>query len=126
MLTVMEAVVSPVLHSNVPGAFVDNVEVPQSFATDTTGVAGTAVGLAVPEPAVLVQPCAVCTTLYTPAVVTVMEGVVSPVFQSSVPIAFVLNVDVPQLLTTVTTGTSVVGTVITLVAVEMPQLVFSV
>ena len=55
----MEAVVAPLLHSIVPPAGIDKVEVPQLFTTVTTGVAGGAAGAAVPEPAKLVQPFAV-------------------------------------------------------------------
>ena len=37
MLTVMDEVVSPVLHNKVPVAVVDKVEVPQLFTTVTIG-----------------------------------------------------------------------------------------
>ena len=50
VLTVMEAVVAPLLHNKVPEAVVDNVEVPQLFTTVTTGVAGNAPGAATAEP----------------------------------------------------------------------------
>ena len=43
MITVIEEVLSPVLHSKVPVAVVDNVEVPQLFTTVTAG-AGTTAG----------------------------------------------------------------------------------
>ena len=56
MLTVMDEVVSPVLHNKVPVAVVDNVEVPQLFTTVTTGADGTTLGAAMPDPAALVQP----------------------------------------------------------------------
>ena len=57
MLTVMDDVVSPPgLHNKVPGAVVDNTELPQLFITFTTGVDGNAIGAAIPEPAGLVQP----------------------------------------------------------------------
>ena len=38
MFTMIEAVLSPVLHNKVPVAVVDNVEVPQLFITVTIGV----------------------------------------------------------------------------------------
>ena len=63
MITVIDEVLSPVLHNKVPVAVVDNVEVPQLFTTVTTGVAGMAFGAAMPEPAVLVQPLTDCVTL---------------------------------------------------------------
>ena len=51
-----EVVCPPGLHNKVPGAVVDNTELPQLLVTTTTGVAGTANGAATPEPAKLVQP----------------------------------------------------------------------
>jgi len=102
--TVIDAVVAPVLHNNVPAALVDKVDVPQLFTTVTTGVDGTAAGAAVAEPAALVQPFTVCVTLYDPALETVIDGVVAPVFHANVPVALVDKMDVPQLFTTVTTG----------------------
>ena len=61
-----------------------------------------------------------------PALVTVIEDVVSPVFHNNVPAALVDKVDVPQLFTTVTNGVAVEGTVINLVVVEIPQLLLTV
>ena len=53
----MDEVVSPPgLHNKVPGAVVDRTELPQLLVTTTTGVAGKAIGAAIPEPAGLVQP----------------------------------------------------------------------
>ena len=46
----------PGLHTRVPGAVVDNTELPQLFTTITTGVAGMLNGAATPEPAGLVHP----------------------------------------------------------------------
>jgi hypothetical protein len=69
LLTMIEAVVppagllSPVLHNRAPEAVVDKVVVPQLFVTDTTGVAGRAVGAATLLPARLVQPLTVCVTV---------------------------------------------------------------
>lgn len=46
VLTMMDELVAPVLHNKLPGAVVDNVDVPlQLFTTFTTGVAGTDVGV---------------------------------------------------------------------------------
>ena len=53
--TVIEELVSPVLHNRDPVAVVDNVELPQLFTTVTTGVDGIATGAAMPEPNVLAQ-----------------------------------------------------------------------
>ena len=62
-----------VLHSNVPGAVVERVEVPSQLSTTvTTGVAGVVLGAAVPLPGKLVQPFTVVVTVYVPAAVTVM------------------------------------------------------
>ena len=94
------------LHSNVPDAVVDKVDVPlQLFTTFTEGVAGVVFGAAVPEPAELVQPSTVCVTVYVPALITVIDGVVSVVLHNNVPDAVVDKVDVPsQLFTTFTEG----------------------
>ena len=61
MVTVIEAVVAPLLHSIVPPVGIDNTELPQLLATVTTGVA-VAVGAATPEPAALVHPFTVVVT----------------------------------------------------------------
>jgi len=62
-------------------------------------------GTAVPAPGRLVQPFAVWVTEKLPAVFTVIDGVVAPVFHTNIPAAAVDNVDVPsQLFSTVTTG----------------------
>ena len=62
-------------------------------------------GAATPEPATLIHPLMVDVTIYVPAVFTVIEDVVwLPGVHSNEPAAVVDNVDVPQLLTTVTTG----------------------
>lgn len=48
--------VAPVLHNRFPPAVVDMVDVPlQLFTTDTTGVDGVVFGVAIPDPAELVQ-----------------------------------------------------------------------
>jgi putative N-acetylmannosamine-6-phosphate epimerase len=106
LLTIMEEVVAPVLHNNVPVAVVDKVDVPlQLLTTFTIGVAGAVFGAAVPDPASLVQPLTVCVTVYAPALLTIMEAVDAPVLHNNVPVAVVDNEDVPlQLLTTFTVG----------------------
>ena len=98
--------VSPVLHNRLPTELVDKVEVPlQLSTTDTTGVVGVDLGLAVPLPASLLQPFTVVVTVYIPAVFTVMVEVVSPVLHNRLPDALVDKVDVPlQLSCTVTAG----------------------
>ena len=106
LLTVIDEVVSVVLHNKVPDAVVDNVDVPlQLFTTLTEGVTGVVFGEAIPDPAELVQPSTVCVTVYVPALLTVIDGVVSVVLHNNVPDAVVDNVDVPlQLFTTLTEG----------------------
>ena len=60
----MAGVVSPLLHNRLPAALVDSVDVPlQLSCTDTTGVLGVDLGLAVPLPALLVQPFTVVVTV---------------------------------------------------------------
>jgi hypothetical protein len=61
--TVMEELVSPVLHNKEPPALVANTLLPQLLLTVTTGAAGAAVGVAMPDPAALVQPFTVWVTL---------------------------------------------------------------
>jgi hypothetical protein len=51
-----EVVCPPGLHNRVPGAVVESTELPQLFATLTTGAAGIVMGAAVPEPGREVQP----------------------------------------------------------------------
>lgn len=57
VVTVIEFVVAPLLHNNVPLTPVAaNTELPQLFVTLTEGVAGIALGAAAPLPALLVHP----------------------------------------------------------------------
>jgi putative N-acetylmannosamine-6-phosphate epimerase len=64
VLTIMEEVVAPVLHINVPVAVVDKVEVPlQLLTTFTTGAVGVVFGAAVPKPDSLIHPSTICLTL---------------------------------------------------------------
>jgi hypothetical protein len=109
VFTVIVAVVSPVLQSNVPVKFdAVSVDVPSQLSvTVTVGAAGALPGFATPLPAGDVHPAPRdCVTVYVPAVVTVIVAVVSPVLQSSVPVKFdAISDDVPsQLSVTVTVG----------------------
>jgi hypothetical protein len=110
VFTVMVEAVAPLLHNRLPAALVDRVEVPlQLSCTETSGTAGVVFGLAVPPPALLVQPFVVDATVYVPAVVTVIIEDVSPVLHNRLPAALVESVDVPlQLSCTVTTGVDAV------------------
>jgi nitrate/nitrite transporter NarK len=75
--------------------------------TVTVGAAGALPGFAIPLPLGEVHPAPRdCVTVYVPAVVTVIDGVVSPVLHSNVPVKFdAVSVDVPsQLSVTVTVG----------------------
>lgn len=104
-VTVIDAVVAPLLHSNVPAAVVERTELPQLLTTVTTGVEGVVLGAAIPLPGALVHPFTVVLTVYVPAELTVIDEVVAPVFHSNVPVAVVESVEVPlQLSTTETTG----------------------
>ena len=105
-VTVIQAVVAPLLHTKLPAVVVHSVELPQLLTTVTTGVAGTGFGAAVPLPAALVQPLTVIVTIEVPVDVTVMQAVVAPVLHTKLPAAVVHSVELPQLLTTVTTGVS--------------------
>ncbi len=58
-----DGVVAPLLHNKVPVAVVESVELPQLFATVTTGAAGIALGADAPLPAVLVHPFTVVVTV---------------------------------------------------------------
>ena len=62
MVTVIEAVVAPLLQAIVPPDGIVKTVLPQLFTTDTTGVA-VMTGLAMPEPAALIQPLAVLLTV---------------------------------------------------------------
>ena len=62
MVTVIEAVVAPLLQAIVPPAGIDKTALPQLFTTVTTGVAVTT-GAAMAEPAALIQPLRVLLTV---------------------------------------------------------------
>jgi len=102
----MDEVVAPLLHNKEPVNDVAvNIELPQLFTTVTTGAVGIAFGAATPLPEGLVQPFSVCVTVYVPAVVTVMDEVIVPLLHNNEPVKDVaVNIELPQLFTTVTTG----------------------
>jgi hypothetical protein len=84
--TVIDGEVAPVLHNNEP--VYDpavNTEFPQLFTTVIVGM-GVTSGAATPLPGKLVLPLTVCVTVYVPALVTVIEEVVSPVLHSKEPV----------------------------------------
>ena len=56
----MDEAVAPLLHSKVPDAVVERIELPQLSATVTDGAEGIDFGAATPLPAALVQPFTVC------------------------------------------------------------------
>jgi hypothetical protein len=98
-----------VLHRSVPVKFdAVNTEVPSQLSvTVTVGAFGALPGLASPLPAVDVHPTPTdWVTVYVPAVVTVIDGVVAPVLHSNAPVKFdAVSNDVPsQLSVTVTVG----------------------
>ena len=78
---------------------------PQLLTTDTIGADGISFGAATPLPEGLVQPFTVCVTVYVPAVVTVIDEVVAPLLHNKEPVKDVaVNVELPQLFSTVTMG----------------------
>jgi hypothetical protein len=108
----MEGVVAPVLHNREPvNPDTVNKEFPQLLTTSTTGIATDTInGAATPLPGVLVHPFTVCVTVYVPAVVTVIDAVVSPVLHNKEPVNPVaVNMELPQLSTTVTDGAGGTG-----------------
>lgn len=107
-VTVIDDVVSPVLHNNEPAKPVTvNTELSQLFSIDTIGADGTVFGAAIPMPAGLLHPFIVCVTEYVPGVVTVIEEVVSPVLHNNEPAKpDAANIELPQLSTTDTDGAS--------------------
>lgn len=102
VVTVIDAVVAPVLHSIVPPAGIDNTELPQLLTTVTIGARP--FGAATADPTALIHPLTVLLTVYVPGAVTVMEAAVEPLLQRIVPPAGIDNVELPQLLATVMTG----------------------
>jgi hypothetical protein len=55
-VTVVDAVVAPVLQDMLPMAGIDKTVLPQPLLTVTVGAAGVLVGVDIPEPDALVQP----------------------------------------------------------------------
>ena len=84
---------------------------PQSSVTITAG-AGTAelFGAATPLPEALVHPLIDWVTVYVPADVTVIEGVVAPLLHNNDPVKLLaVNTELPQLLITETVGAGGIG-----------------
>ncbi len=64
MITVIEVVIAPLLHNNVPVKLpAVNIELPQLSCTDTVGAEGIAIGAEVPLPFALVHPLTVWVTV---------------------------------------------------------------
>ena len=80
--TVIDEADAPLHHNNVPVAVVESVELPQLFETVTTGVAGTGLGAAITLSGALVHPFTFIFKVYVPGLLTVIDIVVSPVFQN--------------------------------------------
>jgi hypothetical protein len=106
VVTVMELVVPPLLHSSAPvNEPAVNTELPQLLTTVIVGAEGIALGAATPLAGVLVHPLIVCVTVYVPAVVTVMDDVVAPLLHNKDPVNDpAVNMELPQLFVTVTVG----------------------
>ena len=87
VLTGIDGFVDPLFHNNVPvQPEAVRVEVPSQFSTTDTVGTGVILGAAVPEPGKLVHPLTDCVTEYTPALLTVIEAVVSAVLHVNVPV----------------------------------------
>jgi hypothetical protein len=82
---------------------------------DKTGIA---LGAATPMPAGLAQLFTVRVTVYVPAVVTVMELVVAPVFHNNEPVPVAVNTELPQLLVTETVGAEGMEVTVNVAALE--------
>jgi hypothetical protein len=98
-----------VLHSSVPVKLdaVSNDVPSQLSVTVTVGAFGPLPGFAIPLPAADVHPTPTdWVTVYVPAVVTVIDGVVSPVLHNKAPVKLdAVSNEVPlQLSVTVTVG----------------------
>ena len=106
LVTVIDDVIAPLLHNNVPVKLLAvNTELPQLFTTPTVGADGGAIGADVPLPVPLVHPETVCVTVYVAAFVTVIEVVVAPLLHNKDPVKLLaVNTELPQLLTTPTVG----------------------
>ena len=91
MLTIIEGVVDPFDHTKFDPVAV-NTEDPQLSTTEIDGADGVTVGAATTVDKSLVQLLIVCVTEYDPGVVTVIDGVDSPVDQLN-PVPEVVNTE---------------------------------
>ncbi len=105
--TVIDGVVAPLLHNKLPLKLeAVKTELVQLSVTVTVGAGGIGFGAAMPLASGLVHPFTVCVTVYVPAAVTVIDGVVAPVLHNKLPVKpDAVNIELLQLLVTVTTGT---------------------
>lgn len=106
VVTVIEAVDSPVFHSNDPViSEAVNRELSQLLTTLTIGATGNSFGAAIPVAGELLQPFTDCVTVYVPGVDTVIEELVEPLLHNNDPVkSEAVNTALPQLLVTVTVG----------------------
>lgn len=104
----IEEPVAPLLHKSEPlKPEAVNTELSQLLTTSTVGGSGFAFGAAIAFAEGLVQPFTDCVTVYVPAVVTVIDAVVSPVLHNNEPVtAEAVNNELPQLLVVFTVGGS--------------------
>lgn len=112
VVTVLGFPVPPSLQVSVPVTPVAVItELPQLSVTVRTGAAGIDMGAAfIVLLFTLVQPPAVCVTVYVPVVVTVLGFPVPPSLHTSVPVTPVaVMIELPQLFTTVSTGAAGTG-----------------
>jgi len=105
-VTVIDNVVAPLLHNNVPVKLVAvNTELPQLFATVTVGADGIVFGAEVPLAVPLVHPFIACVTVYVAASVTVIDVVVALLLHNRDPVKpAAVNIELPQLFATFTVG----------------------
>ena len=118
----MVVAVAPVLHNKDPvKPEADKTELPQLLVTATAGLAGIALGAAIPEPAELMQPFTVWATVYVPFEVVVILSVVAPVFHKNVAAGSPVTVNnvLPQLLLTETDGAEGIGLAVNTAALEV-------
>lgn len=111
-MTVIEFVVSPVLHNREPvNPEAVNTEYPQLLAIVTSGAGGISFGAAIPLPSALEHPPTVWVKVYVPPVVTIIDSVVSPLLHNNPPVySDAVNTELPQLSVIETFGAVGTGT----------------